>query len=252
LIQRELATAQTRLQAAQASGDTDAITRAQGDVDALSREIARKGGSGGGAPAPAPGASPRPAVREEDLTIDEMLPETAGVFNDLAGRISRTPLIGDVFTGGAKSAAYKTRIENAGNEIVSLLQKNQKFPEGERNMIANEVAKVNRLWDNPESASRNLYSIVLSLEERLKSARVIQNDTTQQKDVRDEAGEVAARLKHFIDRSGVLRPKDEKDIKTLYESGQLREGRLFWTPEGKRKEFTQEWYDATILKKGKK
>ena len=141
---------------------------------------------------------------------------------------------------------YKARVTSAGNNIVSLLQKNDKYPEGERTMIANEVAKVIRIWDNPESAARNLRSIELSLQDRQKAAEEMRDDVNLNKDTRDSARVMATQIKNYRKQLGVLQPKDEKEIKQLVDEGELYPGRNFWTPEGKRKKFTQEAYDEII------
>lgn len=187
-----------------------------------------------------------PTRSSTDLTVDEMLYDVAGVFSAIGEYAARTPGIGTVAKDSQRVVDYKARVVSAGNNIVSLLQKNDKYPEGERQMIAAEVAKVIRLWDNPESAARNLRSIELGLQDRQKAAEEIRDDVNLNKDTRDSARIMATQIKNYRKQLGVLQPKDEKEIKQLVDEGELYPGRNFWTPEGKRKKFTQEAYDEII------
>ena len=187
-----------------------------------------------------------PTRSSADLTVDEMLYDVAGVFSVIGEYAARTPGIGTVAKDSQRVVDYKARVVSAGNNIVSLLQKNDKYPEGERTMIANEVAKVIRVWDNPESAARNLRSIELGLQDRQKAAEEIRDDVNLNKDTRDSARIIATQIKNYRKQLGVLQPKDEKEIKQLVDDGELYPGRNFWTPEGKRKKFTQEAYDEIM------
>jgi len=187
-----------------------------------------------------------PTRASADLTIDEMLYDVSGVFSAIGEMAARTPGVGSMAKDSQRVVDYKARVVSAGNNIVSLLQKNDKYPETERQMIAAEVAKVIRLWDNPESAARNLRSIALSLQDRQKSAEELRDDVNLNKDTRDAARVMATQLKNYRKQLGVLQPKDEKEIKQLVDEGELYPGRNFWTPEGKRKKFTQEAYDEII------
>lgn len=187
-----------------------------------------------------------PTRNSADLTVDEMLYDVAGVFSAIGEYAARTPGIGTVAKDSQRVVDYKARVTSAGNNIVSLLQKNDKYPEGERTMIANEVAKVIRVWDNPESAARNLRSIELGLQDRQKAAEEIRDDVNLNKDTRDSARIMATQIKNYRKQLGVLQPKDEKEIKQLVDDGELYPGRNFWTPEGKRKKFTQEAYDEIM------
>ncbi len=187
-----------------------------------------------------------PTRNSADLTVDEMLYDVAGVFSAIGEYAARTPGVGSMAKDSQRVVDYKARVVSAGNNIVSLLQKNDKYPEGERTMIANEVAKVIRVWDNPESAARNLRSIELGLQDRQKAAEEIRDDVNLNKDTRDSARIIATQIKNYRKQLGVLQPKDEKEIKQLVDEGELYPGRNFWTPEGKRKKFTQEAYDAII------
>jgi len=187
-----------------------------------------------------------PTRSSTDLTVDEMLYDVAGVFSAIGEYAARTPGIGTVAKDSQRVVDYKARVVSAGNNIVSLLQKNDKYPEGERTMIANEVAKVIRVWDNPESAARNLRSIELGLQDRQKAAEEIRDDVNLNKDTRDSARIMATQIKNYRKQLGVLQPKDEKEIKQLVDEGELYPGRNFWTPEGKRKKFTQEAYDQIV------
>lgn len=67
IVAREFAQAQERLQAAQASGDKEAIVRAQGDVAALQRELARFSSKGFNAPLAA--AAPATAAQEDPSVL---------------------------------------------------------------------------------------------------------------------------------------------------------------------------------------
>ena len=187
-----------------------------------------------------------PTRNSADLTVDEMLYDVAGVFSAIGEYAARTPGVGSMAKDSQRVVDYKARVTSAGNNIVSLLQKNDKYPEGERTMIANEVAKVIRVWDNPESAARNLRSIELGLQDRQKAAEEMRDDVGLNKDTRDSARIMATQIKNYRKQLGVLQPKDEKEIKQLVDEGELYPGRNFWTPEGKRKKFTQEAYDEII------
>lgn len=118
-------------------------------------------------------------------------------------------------------------------------------------MIAEELAKVIRVWDNPASAARNLGAIDLSLADRQIMAEKIRDDKTVDRDVKQQALEMALMIKNYRKQLGVLRPKDEKEMEQLVNEGELYPGRNFWTPEGRRVTFTQEAYDQIIGNKKK-
>lgn len=205
---------------------------------------------------PAGATSVRPGTRAEaNLTVDEMLYDVSGVGGAVGGVLGRTPGIGpsiqEEVPGVERAQRYKARVTSGQNQIVALLQKNDKYPEGERKMIADEVAKVIRVWDNPESATRNLRGIDLSLNDRQIAAEKTRDDTTLDKDTREQARQIATQIKSYRKQLGVLQPKDEKEIKQLVDEGELYPGRNFWTPEGRRVRFTQEAYDAIVGNKKK-
>lgn len=196
-----------------------------------------------------------PTRPEASLTVDEMLYDVSGVGGAVGGIAARTPGIGskiqELAPGAERASRYKARVTSGQNQIVALLQKNDKYPEGERKMIAEELAKVIRVWDNPASAARNLGAIDLSLADRQIMAEKIRDDKTVDRDVKQQSLEMALMIKNYRKQLGVLRPKDEKEMEQLVNEGELYPGRNFWTPEGRRVTFTQEAYDQIIGKKKK-
>ena len=206
-------------------------------------------------PPPRPTKLVPPTRPEASITVDEMLYDVSGVGGAVGGIAARTPGIGpkiqELAPGAERASRYKARVTSGQNQIVALLQKNDKYPEGERKMIAEELAKVIRVWDNPASAARNLGAIDLSLADRQIMAEKIRDDKTVDRDVKQQALEMALMIKNYRKQLGVLRPKDEKEMEQLVNEGELYPGRNFWTPEGRRVTFTQEAYDQIIGNKKK-
>lgn len=127
-------------------------------------------------------------LNENEQGLWELMPGLAGPVAAIEGVIEGAPFIGGL-TEQDKTRATK-RITGLQRNVVTALQNNPKYAEGERNSIQSEVDLLPGLWSNPENALAKIIAVDENLESRQNFALSTMNDRTQPVDVRKSAANI--------------------------------------------------------------
>jgi hypothetical protein len=129
--------------------------------------------------------APIPYLEEGQEGIWQLVPKLAGPVAAVEGVVEGTP-----FFGGATEqdiTMAKQRVVNLRNSVVTALQNNPKFAEGEREAIKQELDILPGIWSNPENAMAKLIAMDSNLEDRQNAEFKTMNDKSLPADVRKGA-----------------------------------------------------------------
>lgn len=193
----------------------------------------------------------RPA---EQRSLFQRMKTAVGIGPAAQSFVGGLPVVGEPFRSSFPETAQITQdrryLNNATNDLVTALQNNPKYPEGEREAIRAEVGNLAATFTNPSAAMDAAYAVDLSLEQRLAKAEKVINDPSNPEDLRMEAKAVYNAVKQF--RENVLnvpRPKNNAELREMINTDRIVVGEDFFTPEGQRKTLTKEGVDMLFRAK---
>lgn len=184
-----------------------------------------------------PGQMPQPGVETVDpgVGVSHLTTGQSSVWKDVQkiagpqaiaeGALERTPFLGGMQQQDITMA--QNRIAGIQRNVVTALQNNPKYAEGERTAIEQEVKLLSGVWSNPESARATLISVDENLQQRQDFAYKTMNDRTLPVDVRKQAANIFNMVQNVRSQFDMPpRIMDEKQYK------ELPDGTEYIAPDG--------------------
>jgi len=187
---------------------------------------------------------------DTDLSITDRLIGT-GSYGPRAflAFTSRIPGLGRNMPGGQQNEEIlkaRSVADRAVTDLVTVLQNNPKFAEGERQQLAKDVGGFVRFFDEPNTFLDNLYATDIMLERRLNKYREIANDPSQTLEVEQDAKALVKQIELFRKEFGVRRPQTRDEFEMMIRAGDLRPGEVWFARDGTPQQLTPEQYQRVM------